>query len=279
MLMGLAPTAASAALPSVPAVAGNVTPTSVTPANGATVPTGSDVKFSASFSPNPPSVSFVYLVTSDSSAVGSDGRLVNGEYSTMSASYNAPTFMPGSPYTSSVLAVLPSFPSPTNQWPSQAGAVRYWQVWVHVLTGGAGTNTGTYISPVYSVTVGTPAPAAPPPTPTPTTPPAPTTETPAAPTVTTLAWTDAINVIRPIIRDETGRSPSNLRRSCARKTAVQVDCKLSWYDAVYAYAGKLWIGVQAGDTENVYYGFTGLRASLKCGRKHSIKFCSRSVKW
>lgn len=145
----------------------------------------------------------------------------------------------------------------TGSFPSTPGRY-FFQFYAFGVNADCGPAGGvcTLASPVFSFST---QPAAPPPQP-------------------QIVWklADAQSEVRRVIRHETKRSPSNLRRSCARVSSLRFSCRADWRDATWVWAGTLRLRLDTTRNE-IDYSFNGRRARRACLRKSSLKRCARRV--
>ncbi len=231
------------------------TPTSVTPANGASLVAETAAEIEADppqwSMTTQPGLTSVGIRVSTSPAVGADGM-------TLSDLDQAGFF---ELYESATNPGVYTGPA-ANSWLSQPGTY-YWQIQAGDLQSGVdpvtGFPTSTFsqlVSPIYTLTVSAPAP------PPPTTP--------------TFSRAQAAGVVPAAIRQATGRRPSNLHVSCQQAAALAFGCNVSWRDPVSVWAGKMSVTYDAAN-QQADYSFSGLRATLACVRRKSVKRCARHV--
>jgi hypothetical protein len=96
-----------------------------------------------------------------------------------------------------------------------------------------------------------------------------------------LSASEAKSSVRNAIRKKTRRAPRKLKYGCARVDDLTFECRSSWFDSRYIYAGTF--DIQA-DADTIYWKFRGLRASHRCLNRYSssrvgVRRCSRRVNW
>jgi len=96
-----------------------------------------------------------------------------------------------------------------------------------------------------------------------------------------LTRAEAVDEVPSIIRDETGRRPQRLHRSCFR-SGVGFACSLRWATSrrlrksTTLYIGRLRM---EADRDDLVYGFVGRRWTHGCEQRRGKRACSRAVRW
>ena len=122
-----------------------------------------------------------------------------------------------------------------------------------------------YLGPVRTLTIKSPPP-------------------PVAPPATkpdlTMTPTDVRYYTKVFIRNKTRRAASGMRRQCSRRSYRSFGCTLSWRNRSLVYAGNAqYTHFNEGAEVFAQATFFGVRASIQCLRRLSVRQCSRPVRW
>lgn len=241
-LLAGAPSALAAPFPVVPIAA-----TPVYPANGATYTANTiRIPFSARWAA-PPHTSSLFVDVDNQNILGQDGTLADDAQYRVGGGSLTPGDADPSTWTGTATG---SFTTPGTY---------YFQFHTTAANNDCGPEGGicTLASPVYSFKIAAPAPA-----------------TPSA----SFTWrvSDAKAIVPRALRQATRRTPRALRRTCSRIDNAAFDCRVSWRDKFYIWAGNLSLSIDE-DTFDVSYDFEGLRAKRSCVRRSTVRRCQRSV--
>jgi hypothetical protein len=251
-----------------PAHAAEVLPvTSVSPANGATIPLPTEgIRFEIQ-SPivfnSPECVGLPYLAVSSQNVLNQiPGSRDEGHLAT-DFQVDFRQTVPSQAYPGLLWAVSNFVPN--GRWWSSTPGTYYWQVEGSCLVG-----SREYLSPVYSLTIAPPAPAPSPP--------------PVAPAATPhlLSVEEAYLSIKSIIRESTGRSAHRLSDRCTSRNTYAVACKAGWASTVHLssstllYSGNFFLEQQSN---GFHTSFIGHRERSGCKRRLGVRRCASNVHW
>ena len=145
--------------------------------------------------------------------------------------------------------------------------IYYWQVKVGFIDQDA-QGVAAFVwqmSSIYTLTVTAPS-----------TPPAPVSTPPAAIAMPYRMTLSDVAVDIPATIKRHDRSFGHLTRACSRTARVSFRCLVSWRDAVFVFAGTLWI---SDDGEYIRSSFRGIRARFSCAKSHGVSACARPFRW
>lgn len=237
--------------------------TSVSPADGATIPLPSGPVPFELVSPSPERLWNVNVEVSTQNIPGQDGSLADDfkkDFFSLFQSDAYPTIYRGQS----------GYVGGGYWWDSTPGTY-YWQIHATTMS-----PLAEYLSPVYTLTITAPAPPPTSPAP-PQTPPATSVE--AAPTITIV---EAYAAVKEIIRKQTGRSAHHLSDKCRRTSQSEATCKAAWSSAArlssstLLYAGSFYL---SREPQGNYFSFQGLRERYGCAKRYGTKHCASQVRW
>jgi hypothetical protein len=149
-------------------------------------------------------------------------------------------------------------------WESTPGTY-YWQVSASEYSTEPPFAVHKYLSPVFTITIGTPPPVAKPP-----------------PEVAPLTLSESYGVVKGIIKERTHRTAHHLSDKCRSVSSRETRCKATWVSALrlspntVLYAGEFDLQARS---DGIYFQFKGLRERWGCAQHHSSNHCSSKVHW